>query len=625
MNIGLLTTLLFFFALICATQAQGDLVQQLFHKLKSEQVKHDQSLIPFIADKKFKGLYPSYVHLNFIGNWSSYFLRNDFSVYDNNAFVTSWITQLLLESHNMGAINLHLDDIQASIDVLENFKDHNLPEKAPIFDFWFQKLNDMGDYYTQWPSNLGYLIDTFEDIEGTLKWFLKTVGLEWVWDDIEPLVHLADDAVKSFDIPPDADDTSVTLGMIFHAKEAFPSIYNEFLSKFSDFGELRDQLLKNSYQPFSSDDNINSIDPRSYYWMRKFLQSKKNQTSTLKLITTWIMNIETDIKYYPKGVKMPFNANNIDASVCANSLYGLTLSALHLPEKQKSDLFTPEMIDLYMDTLDLAVWTLETDVMNDRPDLALLYYPPVYNFYWFISRVLFQLRSLPSTADGFLHTAYNKLRIPAQEHVTQQLLKKSQTDASGRLFWDDFLGDGDEENGKPKIRGEDRIYSTSVAVNALLDVWTVEGENCARKWVSDVDPEVKDKIGKAIAWLEHYIMKDTYAHENAFFSGSVKGMAQLPFLYPANRIEYFNGTAIPPRGPGSVVIDDMLDLVKGVIDEDEYQKMLQEIWFFAPTPTTFTTYNVPGSTFPYWSSPSLTYATTLVALSKHMSVLKCTQ
>ena len=78
-------------------------------------------------------------------------------------------------------------------------------------------------------------------------------------------------------------------------------------------------------------------------------------------------------------------------------------------------------------------------------------------------------------------------------------------------------------------------------------------------------------------------------------------------------------------GNNSVIIDDMLDLVKGVIDEGEYQKMLDEIWFFAKTPRKFSGYNVPSSSFPFWSSPSLTYATSLLALSKYETLERCEQ
>jgi hypothetical protein len=33
--------------------------------------------------------------------------------------------------------------------------------------------------------------------------------------------------------------------------------------------------------------------------------------------------------------------------------------------------------------------------MGWRPDLALLYYPPIYDFYWFVARTVFELSAVP--------------------------------------------------------------------------------------------------------------------------------------------------------------------------------------------------------------------------------------
>jgi hypothetical protein len=46
-------------------------------------------------------------------------------------------------------------------------------------------------------------------------------------------------------------------------------------------------------------------------------------------------------------------------------------------------------------------------------------------------------------------------------------------------YWDDFLGDNDVGFfGQKLVRGEDRIFSTSVAINALIDTWSTYSPNC---------------------------------------------------------------------------------------------------------------------------------------------------
>jgi hypothetical protein len=48
----------------------------------------------------------------------------------------------------------------------------------------------------------------------------------------------------------------------------------------------------------------------------------------------------------------------------------------------------------------------------------------------------------------------------------QYLIEKSNCNDEV-CFWDEFLG-----NYADKVRGEDRIFSTGLALNILLDTWT---------------------------------------------------------------------------------------------------------------------------------------------------------
>lgn len=74
-------------------------------------------------------------------------------------------------------------------------------------------------------------------------------------------------------------------------------------------------------------DSSDVIDPRSYYAIRGFLDEvyntsiNSNQIPDLILPTTWLLNI--DAETYPY-IAMPFNVNNVDLSVNANIIFGLT-------------------------------------------------------------------------------------------------------------------------------------------------------------------------------------------------------------------------------------------------------------------------------------------------------------
>ncbi len=78
---------------------------------------------------------------------------------------------------------------------------------------------------------------------------------------------------------------------------------------------------------------------------------------------------------------MPFDLNNVDASVNANFLFGLVF--------QMRSGYEPgsEVRAMMRDIADLLVYTVD-DAIVRRPDLILMYYPSKYDFYWFAARIV---------------------------------------------------------------------------------------------------------------------------------------------------------------------------------------------------------------------------------------------
>lgn len=314
-----------------------------------------------------------------------------------------------------------------------------------------------------------------------------------------------------------------------------PNVFSQWNGNNTRWTELGQSFVKYAYLPFDNDNDVSGIDPRTYYWLRGFLDEEKNKgTKSLRLITTWVMNLSEDKLNFGRGDKMPFNANNVDATVVANAIYGLTQSMLYQNTSKPGQLppWVPYALQqVYGDSVRLLEWALRNNVMVLRPDLALLYYPPTYDFYWFVSRTAFELNSLANSSGvpyDFMKKAQMLLNDATENYLTQQLVALANVTQSdqGYAYWDDFLGDGDTDAaGNLTPSYDDRLFSTAVAVNALLDTWTIRDGPAKRQWKPNVSPVVQNMILGGVTFLNEQTFSGVYIPDNAFFSGSVKGLS----------------------------------------------------------------------------------------------------
>ena len=111
-------------------------------------------------------------------------------------------------------------------------------------------------------------------------------------------------------------------------KNQYPKVFNSWLANNTDVNRLAEVTSKYAYRPFDSDVNKNVIDTRTYFWTREFIYEAQSSGQPLALITTWIQNIEEQKKLKDESVTMPFNINNVDVTVCANSIYGITSGSI---------------------------------------------------------------------------------------------------------------------------------------------------------------------------------------------------------------------------------------------------------------------------------------------------------
>eukprot|EP00455_Lapot_gusevi_P005163 TRINITY_DN12172_c0_g1_i3.p1 TRINITY_DN12172_c0_g1~~TRINITY_DN12172_c0_g1_i3.p1 ORF type:complete len:643 (+),score=195.28 TRINITY_DN12172_c0_g1_i3:79-2007(+) len=614
------------------TQVKDDLLKSLLGDRVSFSTPYimGPTVLPALSEAKIKGLFPSWVHVNFPGNPAFKFLRNNFKFFDNNMFVTGWVMEILLEAQLLGIVDLSSDDLMVSLEaMLQNFLDQHSPPDQPIYSFWKQVV--INGTYAAWPENLGRPLEKVLGMENLVHLFLNITGHADLWPQIAQIYERGSDFITAFKIPADFDDSSVCLGIgaLLRLQAAnLTSAYRMWASSPNANVEgFVQRLTQYAYRPFDSNRDKNSIDPRTYFWMHEFLNQEKQKAAAegrlanLALVPTWVRSISEDRPNVYSGYSMPFHVNNVDGTVCANVLYGLASSLLSYTGGVQPSWFTPEVQQVYLNTSSLLAWILRSGKVVERPDLVLTYYPPIKDFYWFVSRSVFLLTSSDLTAYPLLATVRDMLGSAMREAGTQQLLSSVKRDGV-YCYWDEFLGDSDTDfSGHPTPSYDDRLFSTSVAINALLDTWTTS-QSGSLKWLPSTPTDVLNVVAAAAAFLSDFVLSGKYQLDNAFFSGSVKTLDTLPFAYPSNVVLLDDGTVTDSMHARIDQVNNRITpSMSGVVDDALYNQWLTATHFGNfTTPTTFKGFNT-GIPFPYWTSPDMTKATALLALGK-LSVIQ---
>lgn len=206
---------------------------------------------------------------------------------------------------------------------------------------------------------------------------------------------------------------------------------------------------------------------------------------------------------------------------------------------------------MYTDIVDLMEFGITSNIVITRRDIALVYYPSVTDFYWFCARTLNLLEANQITTryaqfDQMLDYARDKLATVLREVGYKQILSLSSMDSDGNLFWDEFLGDFANVN-----RGEDRMFATAMALNCLLDIFTVSNSNQIPAKITYRDNNVPSDVVRAIqqsaTYLNTHVLSEENMQMNAFFSGSGKTWATAGPFYPSNLHYYNNGTNLDPQ------------------------------------------------------------------------------
>ena len=194
--------------------------------------------------------------------------------------------------------------------------------------FWAQVYNKMTSTWVSTPDNLRYLITDFDKNLIIIRNILKALGIENVEKLIERIIKISLSLEDAFKIPPDFDDSYMNIGLDVQLKllqDKYPSAYSRWAQTNSNMKKLVELTLRYAYQPSSDALDLNTIDPRTYLWIRDFIRDNPQAI----LPTTWAQNITEVRRFAHLGVQMPFDVNNIDVTVAANVLHGITSAVIH--------------------------------------------------------------------------------------------------------------------------------------------------------------------------------------------------------------------------------------------------------------------------------------------------------
>ena len=216
--------------------------------------------------------------------------------------------------------------------------------------------------------------------------------------------------------------------------------YQVWLQDNPDISVAVATLKKYAYRPFSKEQDSNTIDPRTYFYTRAFLHEA---SEPLALVATWALNMSENKKFFDKYYRIPLNVNNVDLTVCSNVVYGITAAVLAQLEDTETWFKDDDLQMIYENSSALIAWEIERN-FSSRPDLALTYYPSVYNFYWFTARTLNLLNSADRLPYPVMERVREKLMKALRSSATESILNSTITDG-GYSYFDGFLGDADRD------------------------------------------------------------------------------------------------------------------------------------------------------------------------------------
>ena len=619
-------------------------IEECFKHVVQRQTQDSCSRSAVLGIERKRGLYHSKVHFHIKGGIVEKTLRREFGICDNNFFVTAWIQELMIESYNFGLIDNIDQQLDCSMQSLFAFYDKNTPNSS-LVNFWEQNHYDTDkQLYYVYPEHLAKVAKVLEKIGDVINAIAYVLGIDRMIEKIVEESNMTgffdqiEKIIAALHIPPDTDDSAlnISLGCMLkcHASKGNEKAFAKWRSEnnYQTIKAFMQKCVRYAYKPFNqpNDSTCTEIDPRTYFFLHEFLD-KKASKGELSLLTTWLTMRQETVEKAP-FVHMPFNVNNVDVSVCANFINALAYYAVTFPGEMELLLQEVDGLkELIVDTEEYLEWAIGKNKILERPDIGALYYPSAMNSFWFVARTLSLLSGnqnrarLTGEAKVIFTDIHNKLEKVMMDVGVPSILGQAQK-MSGHtdsllLCWDDFLGQHDK-NVCPITKNDDRVYTSAIALNSLMDIYTQRSNNTndigySVTWKRETTEQIKQLIHAGIRGLlktsssKKHLLNLYYQKENAFFSGSVKENT-FPFLYPFNELS----PLIKEPEKNEKAYRGRVIALKGYVEKTAYDSMIVK----CTPPTKFNRYKNSGP-FPFWSSPALTHALVLNVLSKYHQLI----
>ena len=128
-------------------------------------------------------MYPCQIRLNFVGSPEAELMRDRVGVFDNNAFVTLWVTVMLLEAARV-EWGPHPSDNQLylALEALQSYHDNNSPPGDGTMVFWPQSYNSSVKQWYCRPANVDLVARSMDKGFDMIHKLLDDLGLERVWN-----------------------------------------------------------------------------------------------------------------------------------------------------------------------------------------------------------------------------------------------------------------------------------------------------------------------------------------------------------------------------------------------------------------------------------------------------------
>jgi hypothetical protein len=543
---------------------------------------------------------------------------------ENNAFVTLWTLDLLLEAFAAIPGKLASINMSAAVRAIQEFHDRTRDPGDPLFMFWRQR--ELGGNWVAYPSNLLPFLHLFMAGHGLLDRLRRTAS-RFFPSPVTGRPPVSPEEPRrstgAISLPADFDDSALVWAFgtnLARFRTSFPEAWKVWSARDFDFSRLARHAVRCAYRPFFGDGNIDAIDPRTFYAAREFLwriREEGRANPDYALLTTWVSTLEENRGGIGRFYKMPFNVNNLDLSVQANFIHAALRSALDGSYPREVEGFE----SLLLNTAEYLGWGITSGAILDRPDLVLLYYPQPSLTFFLVSRIVGLLRAttVPEPAVELVTGLREKLPPAVSKWITRQLVSTT-GNAGKHVVWDGTcFAQKQAIHGRiPRSQG-DRKFLTAVAINTLINLWTTPDEGTL-SWSEQTPDEVPQIVASALAWLRDHASTPAQSDHNVFFASSVKDVSSLPFLYPANTVSHHDGPVLSSRPSHSdhVTWRHSVYAVTGVPARETYTRSFEESGLVEPDPDDLR--HCYGLGFPYWSAPSVTGAMVCLALMRGTSL-----